>query len=80
MKVINKIGKEGLVEFKHLAVGDAYYDKEGNLCIKTNNPDWSETSYGTCLVYLNGSWIAEEEHETAKCTVLKTEFIILGYA
>ena len=79
MKVVNKIGTDQTVEFKRLAVGDAYYDAQGFLCIKTNDPDWSETSYGKCIAYYDGAWHEEEEHEETKCIPLKTEIVVLGY-
>ena len=79
MKVINKIGNNNAVEFRRLAVGSAYYDKEGNLCIKTSNPDWNETSYGKCIAYIDDEWREEEEYQENQCTPLKTEFVVLGY-
>ena len=79
MKVINKIGDNNAVEFRKLAVGSAYYDEDGFLCIKTSDPDWDETSYGKCIAYIDYAWREEEEHEESKCIPLKTEIVVLGY-
>jgi hypothetical protein len=78
MTVVNKM-KNNTVAFRELAIGDAYYDKDGYLCIKTSDPDWDAVSYGGCIAHVNGEWVEEEEHEKSECTPLKTEFVILGY-
>ena len=79
MQVSNKIGKNNTVKFKNLSVGNAYYDKEGILCVKTTNSDWNGTSYGMCMAYIDNAWQEEEEYDENECIPLKSELSILGY-
>ena len=79
MLVNNKMDKGCAVAFKNLSVGEAYYDKEDILCIKTSDPDWDYASHGECIAYIDGHWRCEEEHEDSKCFPLRTELAILGY-
>ena len=79
MVVTNKIEVCKKVYFKNLKVGEAYYDKEGILCIKTNEPNWNDVSYGSCLAFINNEWRAEEEHEESKVIPLRVEMVVLGY-
>ena len=79
MTVTNRIEVGKKVCFKDLEIGEAYYDKEGFLCIKTDEPNWDDVSYGSCLAYVNDEWRAEEEHETSEVTPLRVEMVVLGY-
>lgn len=60
MKLNNQIKIEATVQFRDLAVGDAYEDEEGVICIKTSD-QIEDTCYGRCIYYSGSKWHDEEE-------------------
>ena len=63
-----RVKHEAYVFFDELAIGQAYEDKEGILCIKTHNTDDADN----CIYFVNGQWEPEFEHSNARVIPLVT--------
>lgn len=61
---------------KYIRVGEAYHDKDGILCIRTQGE--ANNGYFNVISYINGQWEEEEEYEESLVTPLETEITILG--
>jgi hypothetical protein len=61
---------------KYIRVGEAYHDKEGILCIRTQGD--TDCSYFRVICYINGQWEEQEEYEENPVTPLMTEITVLG--
>ena len=65
MKVNDKRVKyEGKVFFEELKIGQAYEDRDGVLCIKTNNNDCEDN----CICFVREEWEANFESLAARVT------------
>lgn len=63
MKVNDKrVKHEANAFFKDLEVGQVYEDRDGVLCIKTNNSD----DEGNCICFLGEEWEDSLESPTAR--------------
>lgn len=84
MRVDNRIKIEATVQFKDLAIGDAYEDDEGVVCIKTGDDDYSDNDYsdspyGKCIAFVSGEWREEEEHRGTYVKPLEATITLYGY-
>ena len=79
MRVENKIKIEATVQFQDLAVGEAYEDKDGVVCIKTSDDDYGDSPYGRCIAFVNDEWREEDEHREAYVKPLEATITIYGY-
>ena len=67
MKVNDKRVKyEEKAVFEALKIGQAYEDRDGVLCIKTNNNDCEDN----CICFVNGKWEANFESIATRVTPL----------
>ena len=58
MKIIDNRNREEKVMFRELDIGDAYFDREGNLCIKTSDDECADEN---CITYSHDEWSTECE-------------------
>lgn len=79
MKVENKIKIEANVQFQDLAIGDAYEDNEGIICIKTSDDDYGDSPYGKCIAFVNDEWMEEDEHRGTYVKPLEATITLYGY-
>ena len=67
------------VQFQDLAVGDAYEDDEGIICIKTSGDDYGDSPYGKCIAFVDDEWIEEDEHRGTYVKPLEATITLHGY-
>lgn len=79
MRVDNKITIKTTVHFEDLAVGEAYEDSEGVICIKTSGDDYDDGTYGKCIAFIDGEWREEEEYREAYVKPLEATITLYGY-
>ena len=79
MRVSNQIKIEATVQFQDLAVGDAYEDSEGIICIKTSDDDYGDSPYGKCIAFDGDDWRVEEEHRGTYVKPLEATMTLHGY-
>lgn len=79
MRVDNRIKIEATVQFKDLAVGDVYEDKDGVVCIKTSDDNYGDSPYGKCISFVDDEWREEEEHGATYVKPLEATMILNGY-
>lgn len=73
MKVIDNRKQNEAITVNDLSLGQAYFDKDGVLCIKTRE---SYDGYCCCLAYINDEWNYETEHYDARVTPITTTLTI----
>ena len=78
MKVDNRIKIEATVQFQDLAIGDAYEDGEGVVCIKTGD-DYGASPYGKCIAFVSDEWREEDEHRGTYVKPLEATITLHGY-
>ena len=79
MRVENRIKIEATVQFQDLAVGDAYEDDAGVLCIKTSDDNYGDSPYGKCIAFVEEEWREEEEHRGTYVKPLEVTITLYGY-
>ena len=61
---------------KHIRVGEAYHDKDGILCIRTEGDSGLECF--NVISYVNGEWREDVEYDDNSVIPLMTEITVLG--
>ena len=61
---------------KYIRVGEAYHDKDGILCIRTQGD--TDCNYFNVICYVNGQWEEQKEYGENPVTPLLTEITVLG--
>ena len=79
MRVENKIKIEATVQFQDLAVGDAYEDDAGVICIKTSGDDYGDTPHGKCIAFVDDEWREEDKHRGTYVKPLEATITLHGY-
>ena len=79
MRLNNQIKIEATVMFKDLAIGDAYEDEEGGICIKVSDEVGEDSPFGRCIYYNGREWVEEEEHKGRYVKPLEATITLHGY-
>ena len=74
MNVNDKRTRTETKEFIKLGIGDAYEDKEGFLCIKTD--EHNDCYHNNCIALVDGCWEAHFEAEYALVYPVATTLVL----
>lgn len=75
MKVVDNRKENEMVTVNELPLGQAYLDRDGILCIKTNEAIEGHC-YCCCLAYVGDEWRADEEYCDVKVIPVSTTLTI----
>lgn len=73
MKVVDNRKKNIKVPFADLPIGEAYFDEDGILCIKTSSYDDEN-----CICYQDGGWNADYQNKNNFVLPVKVTLTIEG--
>ena len=75
MKIKDKREKHGECYFSELGIGQAYQDRQGNICVKTSLEEGGEEEYN-CIALVCGDWGQHWEAPNELCTVLNATLLL----
>lgn len=76
LEIVNNLKENNTVVFGDLVIGDAYFDNEGSVCIKTADTSYLDSNGGDCIYYHNGGWHNGFEHNGTEVKPINAKLVL----